>query len=212
LNKIRFFFSVLVGTLLLAQSLSFAVTLPELRALANIEKTQVCQSSLPAPYAYLLTQPLMTKGIENYYQCRATIQTLYAQKSKTDNTYFRVILMLLDKNKARTKLELAQRKKDTRVAELAFITMNFNELPKKVIEDVLHTTIPFGKSLLNHQVKTRSENRSYFFVNCNKMLSSLTHCRLKHRLYGRSHTLIRADNQHWVARVVEILPAEIPRR
>jgi chorismate-pyruvate lyase len=84
--------------------------------------------------------------------------------------------------------------------------MNFNELPKKVIADVLNTDVPLGKSLLTNHVKTFSTERSYFSVRYNKVLFSLTHCDLDSKLYGRTNTLIRADNNRWIAHVVEILP------
>jgi hypothetical protein len=173
-----------------------------MNSLSTIDKIAkpVSQSSLPVPYNYLLTQPLMTKGIETYYQRRAIIQTIYAKRS--GNSYSRVILMLLDKNNVK-------KKKEALVAELAFISMNFSELPENLIADVLNTNIPFGKLLLTYHVKTASINRSYFAIKCNRLLSSLTHCKLNTKIYGRRNTLIRTDNKRWVAKVVEILPALI---
>lgn len=168
--------------------------------------TRVNQSMLPHPYNYLLTQPLMTKGIEKYYQRTAIIQKIYAKKNKRDNTYYRTIIMLLDHNKARNNARLAQKKKEVMVAELAFITINFNALPQKVIANILNTNIPLGKLLLTHHIKTSSINRSYFSIRCDAVLSSLTHCNLNSQLYGRTNTLIRMDNKQWIARVVEILP------
>ncbi|MGC1182914.1 hypothetical protein [Legionella sp.] len=176
--------------------------------LANIDKmaTQVSQSMLPSPYDYLLTQPLMTIGIEKYYQRTPIIQTIYAKKNQYDNTYYRAVIMLLDHNKTRNNVALAQKKKEIMVVELAFITMNFNELPKKVIADVLNTNIPFGTLLLKNHIKTLSTSRSYFSVKCNEILSSVTHCNLNSQVCDRTSTLTRTDNNQWIAHVVEILP------
>lgn len=170
------------------------------------QSPEVSKESLPDPYKYLLVQPLMTKGIETYYQRTPLIQTLYAVRNPNDNTYFRTILMFVDKRKDRNNPQSAQKTNETMIVELAFITINFNELPNKVINDVLTTNIPFGTLLSNHQIKIVSTNRSYFAIKCNQLLSSLTHCPLNSTLYGRKNTLINADNQKWLAHVVEILP------
>ncbi len=179
-----------------AYSQSIEQTMNYLATIDKIAKP-VSQSSLPVPYNYLLTQPLMTKGIETYYQRKAFIRTIYAKKSKVSNNYSRVILMLLDENNL-TKKKL--------VAELAFITMNFSELPENLIADVLHTNIPFGKLLITYHVKTASINRSYFVIQCNRLISSLSHCKLNTKIYGRRNMLIRTDNKRWVAKTIEILP------
>ncbi|MBA2652194.1 MAG: hypothetical protein H0U73_08010 [Tatlockia sp.] len=199
----RFFlFCVLIRIICISQAADLPTQSLEQKRinLSNIVKlgTKVNQANLPFPYDYLLTQPLMTKGIEKYYQCTAIIQTVYAKKNSTNNTFFRIILMLLKPN---SKLK----EKEAPVVELAFITMNFKELPQTIINDVLDTNIPFGKSLLKNHFKTRSRDRQYFSVSCDNVLSSLTHCTLNRKLYGRSNTLLRKDNNRWIARVVEIL-------
>lgn len=180
----------------------------EINQFAGIDKigTKVSVSQLPSPYNELLTQPLMTQAIEKYYGRTAIVKTIDAQLEQSSNIYHRSIIMLLDRNKERNKPEFAETKKETIVAELAFITINFNELPKKVVDDVLHTHIPFGQLLTQHQVQVLTQDRSYFKVLCNGTLASLIHCSLNHPLYGRTNTIIRADNKKWLAHVIEILP------
>lgn len=175
--------------------------------LANIENsaTKIKQIQLPAPYDYLLTQPLMTKGMETWYQRTAIIQPLYAVNNQAEHTYSRAILMLLDNNKSRNNPQIAQGKKEAVVVELAFITMNFKALPKKLISAVLNTSIPFGKLLTASDIKTGTTDRTYFWVSCDRLLASLMHCRLREKLYGRSNTIIKADNKQWLARAIEIL-------
>ena len=177
---------------------------PELKDLAEKMKTfahisetsqKISEKQLPAPWHYLLTQPLMTKGMETYYQGTPVIQTLYAIPNKDNNTFFRAI-----------RMRLPQKKQQPMVLELAFITMNFNELPKKMVGDILHTEIPFGKLLANNHMNTAVTDRSYFAVNCDETLASLTHCKPDSTLYGRTNTIVNAANQHWLAHVVEILP------
>ncbi|KTD64966.1 hypothetical protein [Legionella shakespearei] len=170
------------------------------------QSPEVNKDSLPVPYNYLLLQPLMTKGIETYYQRIPLIRTLYAARNTSDNTYFRAILMFVDKRKDRNNPQWAQKKNETMIVELAFITINFNELPTKLINDVLNTNIPFGTLLSDNQVNVVSTGRSYFAIKCNELLASLTHCTLNSTLYGRKNTLIKADNKKWLAQVVEILP------
>lgn len=179
----------------------------EMKSLSSVDKTatRVSQAMLPAPYYYLLTQPLMTKGIEEYYQRTPIIQTIYSKRNKRNNTYYRAIRMLIDNSKARNNVKVAQKNKESRVVELAFITMNFSALPKEVITAVLNTNIPFGKLLSANHIQISTKNRNYFSIKCTKTLFSLTHCHLDDKLYGRTNTLVRADNNKWLAHVIEIL-------
>jgi len=180
----------------------------EITALFEVNKmgTYLNAGKLPAPYNVLLTQPLMTKSLEDYYQRRAIIRTLYAVKNTNNNTYSRAIQMLIDSNKTRNNPKLAQKKDEAIVAELAFITMNFNALPAKVVSAIQNSTIPFGKLLALNQVKITTADRRYFSLRCNNRLVSLTHCSLGSTLYGRTNTINLADGKTWLAHVVEILP------
>ena len=184
--KKNFVFCVVLIILHIPQAMPFNVDLQsksiheKMKSISDVEKisTKVNRAALPAPYDYLLIQPLMTKGLENYYQRTPVIQTIYAIKNQHNNTYYRAIRMLIDNNKTRNNVTLAQSKNESVVVELAFITMNFNELPKQIIADVLNTNIPFGKLLANHHMEIATKDRTYFFINCNKVLASLTHCPL----------------------------------
>ncbi|CAM2968345.1 Uncharacterised protein [Legionella steigerwaltii] len=180
----------------------------EISKLAEINKigTKVSPAQLPNPYNELITQPLMTQSIEKYYGRRAIIKTIFAKQDPEDNTYHRSIIMLIDSDKERNEPNFAQSKKEAIVVELAFITMNFNELPKDLKEEVLHTNIPFGKLLTKYHIQTLSQNRNYYKIRCNSTLVSLIHCHLNAFIYGRTNILIRADNKKWLAHVVEILP------
>ena len=170
------------------------------------------QDMLPSPYNYLLTQALMTLGIEQYYQRTPIIQTIFAQKNQHDNTYSRIIIMLVDSNQTRNDAKQALKIKEQIPVELALITMNFNELPLKFINDVLHSNVPFGKLLIKHHIKTTSSSRKYFLIPCNETFASLIHCDLNSAIYGRNNTITQADNQKWLAHVIEILPvAKIAR-
>ncbi|BCA94632.1 hypothetical protein TUM19329_09930 [Legionella antarctica] len=201
IKKRYFFYLIMIivhvsHTATIAVDLQSKIMLQKIKSLANIDKIaiRVNQSMLPIPYRYLLTQPLMTKGVEEYYQRTPVIQTIYARKNKRNNTYSRSIIMLLDYNKVRNDVRLAQKKSEIMVVVLAFITINFNELPNKIIADVLNTNIPLGQLLFTNHVKILSTDRSYFYVRCNKVIFLLTHCNQDNKLYGRTHTLIRADN------------------
>ncbi|MCW8410201.1 hypothetical protein OQJ13_14570 [Legionella sp. PATHC035] len=180
----------------------------EINKLAEINKLgrKVSSAQLPSPYSKLLTQPLMTPSIEKYYGRHAIIKTIVASQDPESNTYRRSIVMLIDSNKERNEPNVAQTKKEAMVVELAFITMNFNELPKSMIAEVLHTDTPFGKLLTKYQIQTLTQNRNYYKVRCDETLASLINCNLNDSIYGRTNTLIRANNKKWLAHVVEILP------
>lgn len=165
----------------------------------------VTLDNLSVPYDYLLTQPLMTIGLEKYYQRTPMIKVIYALRNQHRNTYSRVIIMYVDRHKNRNNPILAQKKNEAIPVELAVITVNFNELPEKIITDILHTEIPFGKLLTNHHFKTSTGERTYFTVSCNNFLRTMAHCKLNKKLYGRTNTIIRSDNKKWIAHVVEIL-------
>ncbi len=172
----------------------------------HLPGTPIKQDMLPEPYDYLLMQPLMTPGIEKYYQRSPIVQTIYAVKDEEKNTYSRIIIMLLDKNQARNNAEVAQEKNEEVVVETAVVTMNFNELPEKVKTGVLTTNVPFGKLLIANKVKIVGRDRAFFSIRCNKPLSALTLCKINSKIYGRVNTIVRADNKKWLARVIEILP------
>lgn len=180
----------------------------EINKLAEIDKigAKVSSTQLPEPYNELLTQPLMTKSIEKYYGRNAIIKTIYANKDQASNTYRRSIIMFVDSNKTRNKPNVAQTKNEALAVELAFITINFNELPKRVIEEVLHTSTPFGKLLVKHHIQILTQDRNYFKIKCDSKLKSFIHCNLNDFIYGRTNTIIRADNKKWLAHVIEILP------
>ncbi|MCE0723272.1 hypothetical protein [Legionella resiliens] len=183
----------------------------EINKLAEIDKigTKVSATQLPAPYDKLLTQPLMTKSIEKYYARNAIIKTIYANMDQSNNTYRRSIVMFVDSNKKRNNPNVAQTKQEVVAVELAFITMNFNELPKSMIKEVLHTNTPFGKLLAKHHIQILTQDRNYYKIKCNSTLESLIHCNLNDFIYGRANTIIRAGNKNWMAHVVEILPNPI---
>lgn len=170
--------------------------------------TMLSKDSLISPYNYLLTQPLMTATLEKYYQRTSRIKVITAFTNPHNNTYSRIIILYVDRNKKRNNVDLTQKKNEIIPVELAAININFEELPPKLITDIIHTNIPFGKLLTQHHLKVFSKDRRYFLVACNKMLASLIDCKLNKKLYGRTNVLVRADNKKWVAHVIEILSDE----
>ncbi len=176
--------------------------------LAEITKigVQIRLKQLPVPYNEILTQPLMTKSIETYYGRRAIIKALFAKQDPLKKVYSRSIMMFIDKSKHRNNPDEALEKNEAIIVELAFISINFNELPKKVKEEILSTNIPFGKLLSKYQIQISTRDRKYYKIKCNSTLVSLIHCKEKEFIYGRTNTIIRRDNKKWLAHVVEILP------
>ncbi|HAZ7572617.1 hypothetical protein OQJ02_07320 [Legionella sp. PATHC032] len=200
------FLSVLEGLSHAATSINTNQT----DSLFNIVKmsTILSKDSLMSPYNYLLTQPLMTTTLERYYKRTSRIKVIAAFTNPDNNTYYRIIIMYVDRNKKRNNVDLAQKKNEVIPVELAAIKINFDELPEKLITDIIYTNIPFGKLLTQHHLKVFSKDRTYFSLACNKMLASLIHCKPNKKLYGRTNLLVRADNEKWIARVIEILSDE----
>ena len=168
--------------------------------------TNIEQAKLPYPYNFLLTQPLMTQTLEKYYKRTPIIQTQATDFDPIQNSYARTITMLIDRDKQRNNADEAQKTGETQVIELAFIKMNFSELPKEIIEEIRHTNIPFGKLLEKHQIKVLTKNRVYFTTTCTKEIALFMQCNLNKVLYGRKNTIVRGDNHQWLAQVIEILP------
>lgn len=160
---------------------------------------------LPPPYDFLLTQPLMTIGMEKYYQRTPIIRAVSILKNNKTQTYSRIITMLIDSHKARNDANLAQKSQEEVVVELAAITMNFAALPEAVKKGVLTSKTPFGKLLAANNIKTRDVERHYFSLACSSTLARYTHCRKGTTLYGRTNTILSKDNDEWLARVVEVL-------
>lgn len=162
----------------------------------------VNKDSLPNPYNFLLSQPLMTLGIEQYYQRTPEIKTIYAKQDRKNNRYSRAIYMVLNKEK---KNNSKLRKSDNVTVELAFITINFGALPNKVVKSILQSKIPFGKLLANNKIDILTKDRAYFSVRCTDDLIKILPCKTDTPVYGRINTLVRKDTQNWVAQVIEIL-------
>jgi hypothetical protein len=166
----------------------------------------VNKKDLPQPYQFLLTQPLMTMGIAQYYQRTPKVRTpLYVENNRNQKTYSRAIIMIVDNNKTRNNAILADKNNESSIVELGLITMNFSALPDSVVTGVLHSQIPFGALLVKNNIKTQDADMIFFSLTCTKDFSKLLNCPLGKVLYGRTNTLVRVDNGQWVAHVVEIL-------
>lgn len=167
--------------------------------------SQLHQSNLPSPYSFLLSQPLLTKALERYYERKAFIKKIYVSRNVANNTYFRTIIMLIDSNKKRNDFKIAQKNNETSIVELAFITINLAELPKPMINDILYSDIPFGTLLTKYHIEIKTSQRSYLSTRCDNQLAELIHCHLEETLYGRTNTILSKVNKEWLAEVVELL-------
>ena len=168
--------------------------------------TYIKMEDLPAPYDFLLTQPLMTMGIAKFYQRTPKLRSpLYVIDNPSQKTYSRAIIMIVDNNKNRDNALAADKQGEATIAELGISNINFAALSPRAIDGVLHTQIPLGAILADNQISTRPSSVRYFKLNCNKVLDPYLNCAEHPVLYGRTNTLVRQDDGQWVARVVEIL-------
>lgn len=183
-----------------------------LNSLSTVLKTklilikQIDKKDLPAPFDYLLTQPLLTVGIESFYKRTSAIRLVHATHNLSNNIYTRVITMLLDSNGNRNNPALAQQLNEEIIVELALISIDFNELPPDFVHDILASNIPFGRLLQLKKIATFSKNKYYFSTACNAKLVQLLKCQLNSPVYGRTNTIVRIDNNQIVAQVIELLP------
>jgi hypothetical protein len=166
----------------------------------------VQESDLPDMQRSILSQPLLTTAIADYYQRKPKIRKpLHIEDNIEQQQFYRAIIMIVDKNAQRDDALLADTLHESTIVELGLISINFAALPKQVVEGVRNGKIPFGALLMEHQVATDSINTRYFKMLCEQHLATYLQCELGHTLYGRSNTLVRNDNHVWVAHVVEIL-------
>ncbi|KTD35552.1 hypothetical protein Lmor_0999 [Legionella moravica] len=166
---------------------------------------KINQEHLPAPYNDLLTQQLLTPALENYYKRKAIIRVIQAHQNPGSHTYSRMITMLLDSNKQRNDPQMAQELNESLIAELAFITIYFKELPQELVGEITRSNIPFGTLLKKYGIIATSTNRYYFKSQCNPELARTIQCSVNSTIYGRINTLVRVDNHRVIARVIELL-------
>lgn len=163
------------------------------------------KGDLPKPYDHLLTQTLMTAGLAHYYRRTPKVRTpLYVVENKSQKTYSRAIIMVVDKNAQRDDARKADQLGEAKIVELGLITMNFSALPPAVIEGVRHTKTPFGALLKKNNVKAVDTKRYFFTVICGPTLANTVGCTRGETLYGRTNTLVNQQGE-WIAHVNEIL-------
>ncbi|MBX9702944.1 MAG: hypothetical protein K2P53_01680 [Rickettsiales bacterium] len=171
----------------------------------NYKPFFIDKAQIKPPCDLLLTQPLLTLGIEEYYQRTSKIKIIKAEFNNKKNIYSRSIIMIIDSNKNRNNVEAAIRKKEEVRVEFALIHINFKQIPKKMQDEIMYTNIPFGKLLVNNKIETTSTNRKYFYVYCNKDISKIIFCKKNNKIYGRINRIISKENNKWIANVTEIL-------
>ena len=170
------------------------------------ESLKVKQEELPTPYDYLLTQPLITIGLEKHYQRTASIKIINFSLNESDGIYTRSILMIVDSNKKRNDAITAGKNHEEVPIELAFIEINFNELPDNITSAITHAKVPFGTIIKKSGLKTYSTDREYFAITCENKLAELIHCKPNAQVYGRKNTIKKKMDNKWIARTLEILP------
>jgi hypothetical protein len=176
----------------------------------NIDKQQwpvltPCQqAALPAPYDLLLTNPLMTLGIEKYYQRILKIRApLYTLQDTKQQLLSRAVLMIVDKDARRNQAQIADAQGQSLVVALGLIQIYYAALSPLMLEEILTTQNPFGALLAQHKIMTQQKDSHYFNVKSGSIFSE--YFPNKTVLYGRTNTLTRQDNGQLLAHVVEIL-------
>lgn len=170
------------------------------------ELVYINETQLPKMQAEILTQPLLTPAIADYYQRTPKIRSpLKVDEDLQHKTFYRAIVMIVDNNKKRDDALEADRLNESMIVEMGLISIDFSALPKKVVEGVRGGQTPFGTLLLENKVDTHSINTRYFKVACDQQLAHDLKCETGQILYGRSNTIVRDDDHAHIAHVVEIL-------
>ncbi len=162
----------------------------------DIPRTFIDVEGLPSPYDFLLTQPLMTQGIETYYHGTSHIVSLCVDEDVRAQRFSRVILIKIKGKKAPVLI--------------GSIEINTAVLPDSFLYALRTSSTPFGALLLQHEIKTCSVGIEYFTVVSDAILSEHLKCDKNIVLYGRTNRLIRAADKEWIANVVEILAPIAP--
>ncbi|HCA89388.1 MAG: hypothetical protein CMF38_02225 [Legionellaceae bacterium] len=176
--------------------------------LTNVQARHVAMGALPYPYDVLLTQPLMTQNLEDFYQSTCEMKVLKTHFDKNQRLYARAITLNVAQNALRVQ-SLHPKKACT--VQVAFIVMNVEQLSAQAWQDVMAENKPFGVILRDSGLKTISQNCLFYALIPTHSLSKLLQCSADKILYARAHTLVRQDNQQWLAQVVEILSGHLSR-
>ncbi len=173
------------------QSLSACEKQFFIRFLSGIMPIEVLKKSqLVEPYDYLLTQTLMTLGLERHYQQATAIETVSESYNHDTQRYARTIKMLVD---------------DQKVVEYARILVNTTNVPTTLIQNMLSTSIPFGKLLARERIEVTHANTQFFSGQAGFDFVHSFGCEAKIELFGRVNTLVNKKNGEWIAQIVEVL-------
>lgn len=160
---------------------------------------------LPPPYNFLLTQPVMTAGIAQYYQRTPKIRTpLYVIYEPTQQLLSRGIVMIVDRQSQRDNALVADQLGEAMKVELGLIQMNLAALPEAMIDTLRSSQTPFGALLVEFNIKTYHQCSQYFRIIC-RAIAPYLGCDYDTVLHGRANTLLNVDNGQWLARTVEVL-------
>lgn len=165
---------------------------------------------LPRPMRFLLSQPLMTQGIQQFYgrtpKIRPPIQTYYPVD---ENTYFRAITMIVDQDPIRDHALIADGCGESQTVALGLIHMHLAALPDDLILAVLKGQTPFGALLTQHSIPTQSHYVYYQVLDRYGFLRTYLPQVVDSQVpfyYARTNTLRDSRTGVWLARTFEILP------
>ncbi|MFT3742180.1 MAG: hypothetical protein QM752_05860 [Gammaproteobacteria bacterium] len=173
--------------------------------------TALAQTQLPKPYHFLLTQPLMTVGLQQFYQRKPMLRApLYSVYDESNQQYSRAIVLMIDSCQRRNDALVADQASEAQPIVLGFITMNLSALPVKMVSDVLEAKTPLGALLADSALNLHSQRRYLNLRDRQQVLTASLGATSTRTLYGRTNALSLADGQ-WVARVVEVLSPHVCR-
>ena len=157
----------------------------------SLNLIQIPKPSLPPKYKKLLDHDKsMTLRLENFYQQEMAIKVI--ENRLLNNTYKREIVML--------------GAKDLIPRELAYIEIFLENLPdKSVREEIIKGEKPFGKILLDNNIKTRREIDFFFKVpNNDKRISKYSNFP-NDFYYGRKYSIFSFSQNPKKKRIANII-------
>jgi chorismate-pyruvate lyase len=147
-------------------------------------------SEVPEPYHSLLVHKAdMTSTLEKYYGETLHIEVL--TRDMRENEYCREVALVLDRSK--------------KCVEFGAIKIFLDLFPAGAREEILRADQPLGRILNHFNIPFSSRPRAFLRLTSDKFIDIALQLQWPRLLYGRSNSLVDAQERP-LAEIVEILP------
>jgi chorismate-pyruvate lyase len=145
---------------------------------------------VPEPYQSLLVHKTdMTSTLEKYHGEPLHVEVLTSHLR--ENEYTREVALVLDRSKKHV--------------EFGAIRIFLDQFPPEARQEILRHHQPLGRILALCQIPFISRPRAFLRLHSDKFIDAALQLKWSQLLYGRSNSLVNAQEQP-LAEIVEILP------